>query len=704
MANPINSFLQGFAAVDQLETNRQNRRFRDTQQSRLRTLWGRQDKLYERQQLEQFRGDRLNELDATMRGLMAELPEGSPLFNDPVALLNEAHKRMVASNPEFGEHVALAMGLDPATGSLVRDPTKPVSGIGFVPPDKDPAGEGGMFFEIDSVNGKQPHTDNRTSSPNDPVTLARGGIEEMIKVYGPGIMKNDLLVAQQLRNLVGVEPTGNPLSSQDQREAPVSTPSTPTQPSVSRRRDTGDAEINPSTGRTRAEEDALRDEAVAPAQKENQTIVREEMDADLRAKAFGADDQPASTRIASGVRLLASQTLGKFADTAKGAFRFATGGTESTRETVDQAAGFIADTVFEVATGEAPETQGQGIDAKGTIEFLDGLIDSDYKGLEAAAKPSETVATTPKDISDSTGKSASAYNRNNFTQPNDAAARTVLNTPTPGTPNAVQGAADSVLGVKTKRPNLVQMYNAVGLTKLGILTPAQLTNYAQTGQFNAAARGKLQTIQSGDMARIFDPNSGALSAPFSVSGAAGGGSIKDRAAVRKEIEAQVEGEFLLPDGSANKRALQQFTNATEEIFSIMGIEQGDVRRTNDVFLNNLARGSRFVQRFDEDDIQFFDLPPPFDKDFEVPYTAGNVAIGSILSSNEIVSQEDAAYALRSYLETLKPGGRLTSEQLLVAVQSYEPEVLRRWVAGGRKESREDIRDKLIQEQLTESEE
>ena len=104
-SNPVSAFLAGFQAVDALETNRQNRAFREQQwrgkreeMSRTRKMWKRQDDEYEYLKLERYRGQKLAELEATMQGIVMELPEGSPLFNDQLALMQEAHKRMLAND------------------------------------------------------------------------------------------------------------------------------------------------------------------------------------------------------------------------------------------------------------------------------------------------------------------------------------------------------------------------------------------------------------------------------------------------------------------------------------------------------------------------------------------------------------------------------------------------------------------------------
>jgi hypothetical protein len=153
-----------------------------------------------------------------------------------------------------------------------------------------------------------------------------------------------------------------------------------------------------------------------------------------------------------------------------------------------------------------------------------------------------------------------------------------------------------------------------------------------------------------------------------------GGSLKNWAAVRKEIEAQVEDEFIDWKGDKDPRAKQQFMNATEEIFRFLGIGQGDMRRATDTRLNAMVQGDRFVRDFDEDKLQLrdnkFDFTPG--TDFAVPYTAANVALGTVLSEAGILNSKDAAYALRSYLQVFEQGAGLDMERVIMATEKVEP--------------------------------
>ena len=46
IGNPVDSFMRGFAVVDQLETNRQLRSFREEEMSQARKEWKHQDEMW----------------------------------------------------------------------------------------------------------------------------------------------------------------------------------------------------------------------------------------------------------------------------------------------------------------------------------------------------------------------------------------------------------------------------------------------------------------------------------------------------------------------------------------------------------------------------------------------------------------------------------------------------------------------------------
>jgi hypothetical protein len=116
----------------------------------------------------------------------------------------------------------------------------------------------------------------------------------------------------------------------------------------------------------------------------------------------------------------------------------------------------------------------------------------------------------------------------------------------------------------------------------------------------------------------------------------------------------------------------------EEVAGMFGISQDDIARTDDRTLNNFARGARLVNFFDEDKIQgvldgfgdgdLFDLTPG---DFQVPYTAGNVAVGAAIAQAGVTSDKEGTLALRTYLKDLKPASGLSDRDMIVNVGNLE---------------------------------
>ena len=621
--------------VDQLESNRQARRLREQagvfaieERSRTRQMWERQDDEYEYLKLQRYRGQKLAELEATMQAVIMELPDGSPLFNDEVALMEEAHKRMQAKDPSFGEHVALSHGLDPAAGSAIRDKNAPVSGFGHAPGK-------GAFFELDTTNGKQPYTENRTSADNDPVAFRQTGLQELVNIYGPGVMQNDLMIAARLRNLVGADQvTGNPLSTQDKqarqptqeepspgggssKEEQITTSiSSPEDERIKEERSDAywarHGELTKSgmsateAARTIRAERASTEQQPEATTSANKPFNRDEHARDLR-ETLNDSEAPASSRVAAGIQLFYSNTIGSFADTAAGAARFASQGKgviEGTREAVDVGAGFIADVAYEVGTGKPPETQGQGIDAKGSLpsgttlyNFFDKILGKDSgKRLETAATPVTKPVATVADINEVTGGIAPEYNRDNFTQPSETAAKTMLSTPVAGTPEAAKAGASTVLSTKG-RPNLVQMYNAVGLARLKIISPEQLQRYAATGQLNEAAKRELQIVQSEGYARIFDKNTGELSAAFPISP-----NASDTSTDEEDFDLSVkllEDFFRDYEGKADPGAARQAVRQLDRTRDVISnrFNNGKPIPLDQNFANEFEEGLRFQRRY-----------------------------------------------------------------------------------------------------------
>lgn len=617
MSNPLNAFLQGMAVVDRLETNRQRRDYMDQQRmwqheemSQIRKRWKREDDEYERQQLELYRGKKLVELEATMADILRELPAGSAMFNDEIALIQEAHKRMIARDPSFGEHVALAMRLDPAAGRLV-DKKNPVSGLGFAPGR-------GVFFELNTQNGKQPYTDNRSSADNDPVTFRQPGLQELVGIYGQGVMTNNFLIAGQLRRMVGADQvTGNALSTQDKQtrtQQPEKT-AAPEPDSVAAQNVADDeraAERHRGTGagpeeraeRARIEEERAaydrqqRDEQLSTQYEDNEAKLREIM-TNPRAQT--------GERLLAGARKLVSDFFGPNETTKllerdwdanppapeempMGPSDFLGGGR------LNKLAGALHDQIHEAVYGMESPTKGQTLTSKVLGKELSDAAKPDYPG----SKPRETAATTPKDIQ-SDGNKASDYSPSKLAQPGEDTGKALMRTPPPGNADAAAQSARTVLApVKNKRPNLMQMYNAVSLAKMKLVSVEQLHRYAATGQMNEAAKADLQIIQSGGWARVFDKNTGTLSAPIPIDPTKGGddSSDEDRFDLATKL---LEDFFVDEDGKPDRFAARQAVRKLDRAGDVLAnaFNGGKDITLNQNFANDFEDGLRLIRNYED---------------------------------------------------------------------------------------------------------
>lgn len=698
--DPVSAFLRGFAIVDRLETNRQLRDFREEQQSRLRTVWDREDELWARNEKAHMQQEFLQMFDASTRAVLMNKKLGPEQLNNTQFILNEALKRTVAMRPEFGEATALAFGVDPQAGALVRNKQRPVSGVGI---DL----ERGMFWEVDSVNGQQPLTVNRTDSPNDPVFFGQPDMTKLIKVFGPGIMNSDLFVAQMLRDMFPA--TGAPLASQDQRAA-APTPSSESAP----------RNLPPTQ-----DPDFLEFEASPEGQAIANDVLTE---ADRMAEeAKATRDTATQNEVARGEEEIAPERprQATIEENLRGAVDFATGGRTNLAPSIRPG-------TDEFAAANPPDTrtaQERGRDlgeatkeqAVETFDFLDqvrktgsaairvagaratpGLelrsaIVGFFQGVFGIDAPAEKAADVPEPNRRTSTASAVARD------PEKAIAEAP-----PVTKDAAPAVAGKVIDASNQaaqrsgfsRPSLPQIYNAVGLAKAGILTQQQLVNYARTGRLDDVALQNLHFVQSGNVVVGLDKQTGQVISRTTLP-TTDTQDIGDRRAIFNFVKEQTEHEFIDRDGKVDKRAQGQFMDAFEEIAGMFGITQDNIARTDDRMLNSLARGARFVTNFDEDRIQGLidagnlDLNPF--TDFEVPFTAGNVAVGAALSQSGIVDDKEAMFALRSYLKDLKPAGGLTDAQTLIAVERIEIEAKRRARESGRSLRKE--REELIEEMI-----
>ena len=312
------------------------------------------------------------------------------------------------------------------------------------------------------------------------------------------------------------------------------------------------------------------------------------------------ENAPASSRLASGLRLAASSTVGWLWETTKEAKDFVFQGKGGPQKVVDEVAGFTADVIYETATGERPKTQGQGIDAKfPTVSRIFDTNTTFADLMDRGSKGSPDPVTTGKQITES-GNKPGDYRPDNFAKPNDKAAQIVAGTPAPSSVPAMQGAANSVLSGRSGRPSFVQMYNAVGLTRLGVITPQQLMNFANTGQFNAAAKRNLQVIQSGNVARIFDKDAGVLSPAFFVDPSKGADDSTDEDdfdLATKLLEDFFTDDKGKPQPGLVRRTVRKFDRARDVLSN--AYNGGKPIKIDQNFANEFEEGMQLIRNYED---------------------------------------------------------------------------------------------------------
>jgi len=715
MGNPAAAFLRGFATMDQLETNRLNRRLQGEKMSRLRTMWERQDEVYEREELDRYRAKKAAEFSLITDEIMQERSDeidaaeaaGDMETADRIRnewftggkesrarLVNEGWKRQLQRDPSVGELFALANGQDAAAGPFVRDKTKPVSGFGIAPPSSPFAGR--LFAEIDSVNGLQPMTDGRSARADDKVWTAAPTLSSLYAMYGsPELIKQHQIFGMIMQDLGATEATGQ-MESQDTRQrTPDSDPVTEsTTESGGSEQVEGDL-VNVDTQGPSGEVEADITETDADALRR-----RSEEDHQLDA-AFGEEaganlvnllrDEAAGPSVDDAVDAYLERNPPVFDSTIKAATDAAdretarmSGLDRSTPARAGQydRAGIISavDRVGSTLGGIAKDVGGDVLSAvtpsKDTRSYLSNLVGvgdnvtaeggpNDATEIGAAAKETGTTPT----VGESTANSPTTQG-------------VIDKTPAPANNSAAAGVAGSlVANQKQGKPPPEEVYKAMMMAKVGLITMEDVMRFKQTGQLSEPAEATMMNVGNGTIA-VYDKAGNLLR-----SDNFGGGDEIDvgrRKKIYDFVLQQTESEFLYK-GEVDEAAQGQFMNALEEIYGLFGIGQEDGRRTNDKFLNQAARGARFVQRFDEDDIQgpldggnrWRNIDVTFG-DMKVPFTAGNVALGTVFAETGIVRQQDAAFAFKEYIKRLQPGAGFSDAELLDSVQRNEPTIREQW--------------------------
>jgi hypothetical protein len=685
------------AVVDQLETNRQRRRFAEEEMSETRKLWARRDELWAETQLQKKQAKYAQLFSSTMQNVMEEVKvkmdtqvelaekakangnmeeynkrmadvqrqatywrSPNPVIDGKLAgeamLVQETVRRMQQQDSSFGEFVMLQAGRDPGAGSLV-DSQNPVQSLLVAPGESNPTGEVALAAELNRTDGGTGGmTEGRTDRPGDPIDFIPVNAALAHKVFGESYATNKYQEMRLLRGIVGDDVDG---SGRTDPSRPVTGPST------------GGATGGATDESVQTTPPGTEEIASPTADDESQSLA---VAANSRASGGRSSLPPVQTsNLDLDNRLAAQGDRGPAIDTTPNP----TGGSQG-RNPSYESRGYLSRLARAVGEMEGvgstePDPLSQSFIMGGNNDFIRSPqrerpdlnsranLQRDRTGglstpAEESPAPENEVPTTASELDVPPGEISRAA------QGDEAAQSRVR---APSTNAGAQQAARTVMQPTRGRPNFVQLYNAVGLKHLGVIDGTELRRYAQTGSFDEAAKWKVQAMGNG-AALVYNEDDARqnymIQAPPGPMSAADRskaandyltrvGKIKDliREDVEDEFQYQDEdGEWHLDAGPAAK-----LKNILEEQFAAYGVDQGDPTRIGDININDMAKGGRMIANYDESDIFFWNWP--FNDDVNKPaMTAYNVMLGAQLSRAGLRQEAEVTQALHTYLKTLSP--------------------------------------------------
>jgi hypothetical protein len=739
-SNPVGSFLAGFAAVDQLETNRQRRDFLEQQQefaveeqSWRRKAEKRADDLYEQLKLKDYRHQKAAEFSALTDDIMAKVTAQidaaeaagdtetvkqlrETWFVGPGAqanLINEAWKQQIARDPTFGEHLSFAFGKDAAAGRLVQDPSKPISAAGFAMPEQGGEGHpGGVWFGVNSVNGMQPMTEFRTSADGDPIFFGQPGMAELVKVYGDSATTDEFRIMAVLRAGVGGDqPTGQPIEAnkvaanvQSGNTAAVNPNAGNTAGIPAEEQERNLAELRERQRKAAAERQAAQS-ARATEPVEQPVVTEEEARSIGQQVELGLVEPPPSRRVVdvSGSNL-DKRYAGDTVDTSPPTDQFSSGteiGSAGLGATLLKNAGIAAENI-----------------AAGTKKAIDFI-----RGWQVVNTPEgEAVATTT-----AAPENAAQINQAAQEKGGPTAKEMAATAPETGQANKVAAPADNQVAAQVatslaatsgtrRRPPPEEVYKAYMMQKAGFIELEDVMRFKQTGSFSEPVERKFHNMGKGQF--VVTQNGTPVA-----SGSVPGFEDEDDSGNEAALKAQQSMFNYLQDRTSgffedDPRGQAAYISAAEGAMTILGFpgntEAGINARANPDVQNSLARAGRFTRYYDQDTAQNLfegtgDFNPLPGSDYKIASdNPGALAIAYVADQQGITSQEDANEFLTQHAgEYAGAHPEMSPRELLLNVNQNENTVLARIEAGRNPKhpehekykgmSRNKIRRELIEE-------
>jgi hypothetical protein len=285
----------------------------------------------------------------------------------------------------------------------------------------------------------------------------------------------------------------------------------------------------------------------------------------------------------------------------------------------------------------------------------------------------------------------------------EGAKKATENAHVPATNEQVQQAANQVIQAEQrgKQPTFVEVYNAVGLARLGIIDNTQLMNYARTGQLEGPAKAVFHNVGNGTIA-VYD-EAGGLQRVDNF----GTGSKPQSQIEQFRIQSEfLEGNFTDEKGKVIPGLRQNSLNQIETAMDMLGIPQGTEARVDRSLLNSMQVGIQHVRNFSADPSQTIDLWP-----FSDPELQSNMAaLGFVLDQKGYVGGDDVNKALFDYgiqLHGASKNQGATGEEFIGDVIAAESQIAVRMKDARTNPkskykgmSRAEIRDQLVNQMIT----
>jgi hypothetical protein len=555
--NPVDSFMRGFAVVDQLETNRQLRSFREEEMSQARKEWAHQDEEWAREANQRRQAKYAAAFESTTVSVMEEVDmqvqeqlrladeadaagrhdeakkrrkhadeaikywtSPNPVIDGKPAgeamIVQEVVRRMMLADPEFGEFVMLKAKRDPAAGSLV-DSRKPVQSLILLPPELSPTGELSIAAELNRKDGGTGGmTQFRTDRPNDPIDFVPVNASLAHEVFGTAYATGNSASLRLLRNTLE-EPAGTtartdpsrPVTGASAEQAAGTTTGQEAAAGGGKEQTGGEQTI--ATGeetynryQSRGDESELEQPQTWQGQSHFQPppgredVVPGGSDMGTRTGAQGdrgpaIDTRPTPSTAGQGM----NPAYEPLPPTKFG---------ETVKEALSpatEAAGRALERgkeAFDMIGGPEAVENVKGLGRHFNIEGIKRELTGQRQGTVMDSPVVQAIGhlTYGPNWKSSPAEADVSPSEINAAAQGDQAKQEKISAPSDDR-QVMQAAQVVTQPVRGRRPSWLQQYSAIGLKNLGVINEEQLMRYAKTSSFDEAARWRVENLGTGQL-------------------------------------------------------------------------------------------------------------------------------------------------------------------------------------------------------------